>query len=277
MLSRCTATLIALASLSAQGSAQPVLLQIRPLPGDTVHLLLEQTVEMTGMTRVGTRDSTMSSKTSMTIRARAIVLSVDSLSSRILAMTDSVIMSSGTTLLTAPQERARRALQGTRAEMRVLHDGSSQIISDPSELANELRSLIAEMPATLPRTPVQVGESWAKVVTVPIETQGGAVSSASLKTTFRFDSLSRNRDIAYISMSGELSRAAPVAAPDTSGVEMTGTLKGTMEVDRRRGWMTSSHAVIKLRSIVPPLPGTKANRLHFNFTITQRMRALDKR
>jgi hypothetical protein len=274
---RLAATLVAFGFTSAQAAAQPVLLQIRPTPGDTVHLLLEQTVEMTGTTRVGTRDSTMSSTTSMTIRARAIVLSVDSLSSRILAMTDSVIMSSGTTLLTAPQERARRALQGTRAEMRVLNDGSSQIISDPSELAQELRALVAEMPATLPRMPVQVGESWSKVVTVPIETQGGVVSSASLKTTFRFDSLSRNREIAYISMSGELSRAAPSAVRDTSGVEMTGTLKGEMEVDRRRGWMTNSRAVIKLKSIVPPLLGTKANPLHFNLTITQRMRALDKR
>jgi hypothetical protein len=213
----------------------------------------------------------------MTIRARAIVLSVDSLSSRILAMTDSVIMSGGTTLLTAPQERARRALQGTRAEMRVLHDGSSQIISDPGELANELRSLVAQMPATLPRAPVQVGESWSKVVTVPIEAQGGVVNSASLKTTFRLDSLSRNKEIAYISMAGELSRAVPSAAPDTTGVEMTGTLRGVMEVDRKRGWMRTSHAVIKLRSIVPPLAGTRANRLHFNLTITQGMRALDKR
>ena len=41
--------------------------------------------------------------------------------------------------------------------------------------------------------------------------------------------------------------------------------------------MTNSRAVIKLKSIVPPLLGTKANPLHFNLTITQRMRALDKR
>ena len=43
---RLAAMLLALGSASAQAAAQPVLLQIRPMPGDTVQLLLEQTVEM---------------------------------------------------------------------------------------------------------------------------------------------------------------------------------------------------------------------------------------
>jgi hypothetical protein len=41
--------------------------------------------------------------------------------------------------------------------------------------------------------------------------------------------------------------------------------------------MTDSRAVIKLRSTLPPVPGTSGNPMRFNLTITQRMRALDKR
>jgi hypothetical protein len=161
--------------------------------------------------------------------------------------------------------------------MRVLPDGSSEFISDPSTLANELRSLVAEMPATLPRTAVQVGERWSRVVTVPIEAQRGVTTTASLRTTFRFDSLSRNRELAYVSMHGDLSGSPADSASGQSAVEMKGTIRGGMTIDRKRGWMTDSRAVITLKSVLPPPRGSKAHPMRFNFTITQRMRALDKR
>ena len=258
-------------------AAQPVLLEIRPTPGDTLHLRLEQTVEMKGTTRVGKRDSTMTMSTSMAILARAIILGADSTGARVLTVTDSVAVIGSVSPTDADQERSRRDLQGSRVEMRVLPDGSSEIVSDPSTLTNELRSLVAQMPATLPRTPVQVGERWSRVVTVPIEAQGGMATTASLKTTFRFDSLSKNKEVAYVSLRGELSRTAMDSASGKSGVEMTGTIRGSMTVDRKRGWMTDSRAVITLKSVVPPARGNRAYPMRFNLTITQRMRALDKR
>lgn len=261
----------------ARVGAQPVLLEIRPTPGDTLHLRLEQTVEMKGTTRVGNRDSTMTMSTSMAILARAIILGADSTGARVLTVTDSVAVIGSAAPKDANQERSRRDLQGSRVEMRVLPDGSSEIVSDPSTLTNELRSLVAQMPATLPRTPVQVGERWSRVVTVPIDAQGGIATTASLKTTFRFDSLSRNKEVAYVSLRGELSRTATDSASGTSGVQMAGTIKGGMTVDRKRGWMTDSRAVITLKSVLPPARGSRAYPMHFNLTITQRMRALDKR
>ncbi len=256
--------------------AQPVLLEIRPAAGDTVHLRLEQTVEMKGTTRVGTRDSTMTMTTSMEIIARAIILAADSAGARVLTVTDSVAVVGEPGARTELRERNRRALQGTRVEMRVLPDGSSEFISDPSTLANELRSLVAEMPATLPQTPVQVGERWSRVVNVPIEAQRGVATMASLRTTFRFDSLSRNREVAYISMHGDLSGAPADSTDSASAVKMTGTIRGGMTIDRKRGWMTDSRAAITLKSVLPAPPGSRAYPMHFDFIITQRMRALDK-
>jgi hypothetical protein len=266
-----------LAVVPGQVEAQGVLLEIRPTRGDTLHLRLEQSVEMKGTTRVGDRDSTMTVATSMAILARAIILAADSTAARVVTVTDSVIVSGAFPTLDAAQDRARRDLRGSRVEMRVLPDGSSEIVSDSTALTNELRSLVAQMPATLPRTPVQVGERWSRVVTVPIEAQGGMATTASLKTTFRLDSLSRNREIAYVSLLGELSRTAMDSASGRSGLEMTGTIKGSMTIDRKRGWMTDSRAVINLKSVLPPVRGGNAHPMHFNLTITQRMRALDKR
>ena len=256
--------------------AQPVLLEIRPTPGDTLRLRLDQTVEMKGTTRVGTRDSTMTMSTSMAILARAIILGADSAGARVLTVTDSVIVT-GSPPQDPKQERSYRDLEGSRVEMRVLPDGSSQIVSDQATLTNELRSLVAQIPATLPPKPVQVGERWSRVVTVPIQAQGGIATTASLKTTFRLDSLSRTREIAYVSLLGELSRTAMDSASGASGVEMTGTIKGGMTIDRARGWMTDSRAVITLKSVLPAARGSRAHPMRFNLTITQRMHALDKR
>ena len=257
--------------------AQPVLLEVRPAVGDTIWLRLEQTVEMKGSTRVGQRDSTMSSTSRMSILARAIILSTDSAGARVLAITDSVVFEGAAPGQSSPYQRDPRTLEGSRVEMRLLPDGSSDIVPAEPGVTNDFRALMAQMPSTLPRSPVQVGERWSPVVAVPIAGQEGVPRSESLKMTFRFDSLSRNREVAHISMVGEISRKAGDSTKAPSGTEMTGTIRGGMTVDRKRGWMTDSRAVITLRSVVPPPPGSRANPMRFELTITQRMRALDKR
>ena len=266
-------------SLVAAGTAaaQPVLLEVRPTPGDTIGLRLEQTVEMKGTTRVGDRDSTMSSTSRMTIFARAIILSADSAGARVLAITDSVAFEGAEGLQGAPYRRDPRALEGSRVEMRLLPDGSSDMLPAESEVMNDFRSLMAQMPSTLPRTPIQVGERWSPVVSVPIAAQGGPPRTEALKMTFRFDSLARNREVAHISMVGEISRKAADSTAGKAGTEMTGTIRGGITVDRKRGWMTDSRAVVTLRSTVQPPAGSRANPMRFELTITQRMRALDKR
>lgn len=271
------ASLAALAIFPAALLAQPLMLEIRPTVGDTVHLRMEQTVEMKGTRRVGARDSTMLMTTRMAILARAIVLAADSAGARVLTLTDSVVVTGPDSASNGALEQSRRALEGSRVEMRVLPDGSSEIVTEASALTNQLRALMAQMPSTLPPKPVQVGERWSRVVTVPVQGQGGVARMASLKTTFRFDSLSRNREVAHISLVGELSRAGEDSTTAGASPEMTGTIRGGMTVDRKRGWMTDSRAVITLRSFIPPPAGSQAQPMRFDLTITQRMRALDKR
>src|SRR5688500_13833936 len=111
-----------LAVMPGQIEAQGILLEIRPTRGDTLHLRLEQSVEMKGTTRVGDRDSTMTVATSMAILARAIILAADSTAARVVTVTDSVIVSGAFPALDAAQDRARRDLRGSRVEMRVLPD-----------------------------------------------------------------------------------------------------------------------------------------------------------
>src|SRR5687768_16484508 len=147
----------------AMAAAQPILLEVRPTVGDTIRLRLEQTVEMTGTTRVGERDSTMSSTSRMVILARAIILSTDSAGARILAITDSVMFEGAEGLPASPYQRDPRALEGSRVEMRLLPDGSSDMLPADPEVLNDFRALMAQMPSTLPRTPVQVGERWSPV------------------------------------------------------------------------------------------------------------------
>jgi hypothetical protein len=78
-------------------------------------------------------------------------------------------------------------------------------------------------------------------------------------------------------MLGELSRTSSDTGKAPPTVEMTGTIRGGMTVDRSRGWVTYSRAVISLRSVLPPPRGSRASAMHFDLTITQVMRALDKR
>ena len=64
------ATLLALA-LATPVAAQEVLLQIRPRRGDTLHVRMDQEVEMTGTARVGSVDSTMTMRSGMHVATRA--------------------------------------------------------------------------------------------------------------------------------------------------------------------------------------------------------------
>jgi hypothetical protein len=54
-------------------------------------------------------------------------------------------------------------------------------------------------------------------------------------------------------------------------------LTGTMQVDRRRGWMTDSRTTVAVHSVATPPPGSTAQPVHFRMKITQWLRAVDKR
>src|SRR5207237_7687876 len=105
------------------------------------------------------------------------------------------------------------------------------------------------MPAMLARQPVRVGEKWTREMQIPLSGDPGALGS--VKATFRLDSLGRNGDIAYVSMHGTMSRInATGAPPPPTGYTTSGTLTGTIQIDRRLGWITDSRSSIIVRSTI---------------------------
>ncbi|MGK2961393.1 MAG: hypothetical protein ACSLFK_04495 [Gemmatimonadaceae bacterium] len=257
-------------------SAQPVLLRIRPHAGDTLSVRMEQRVEMTGVPAGcatgyagGGRaaksvrpqrecsDSTRQMTSVMQVFSKAIVSRVTGNGAVILAVTDSV--RSSLTSGSGPPAPPRK-VSSSRAgiEMIVATDGGAEVLD--ADASDELRAVFGQMPATLSRRPVAVGETWVRRMRIPISTEAGATSLVT--ATFRLDSLGRNGDIAHISMKGTLSHDHR----DGSDSERDGWLTGTMQLDRRLAWITDTRAVIDVESMVKPTTGGDPMRVRTRIT-----------
>ena len=233
--------------------AQPVMLQIRPHIGDTLRMHLSQTVEMTGTTRGARTDSVRSMTTSIEVFTRAIAQQWTSNGTLMQTITDSVAMNPASAGSLA--EFRRKAMQSKRVWLRVSTDGAMELVDD-ADPNSELRHLFGEMPAVLSRTSVSVGDKWTREMQIPLSNEPGAVGA--VRATFHLDSLGRNGDIAYISMRGTISRInTPGAAPAGPGYGTTGQLAGTIQIDRRLGWITDSRSSIIVRSSITANPSVK--------------------
>lgn len=242
----------ALALLPGAAAAQPVLLQIRPHIGDTIPMHLSQTVEMTGTTP-GSAEPSQSMTTTIDIYTRAVPRQWTSSGTLLQTITDSLRMTPSSARSLA--DFRRRALQSRNAMIRVSTDGAVEVM-DNANAATELRHVFGEMPAMLPRTGVAVGEKWTREMRIPLSGEPGAMGS--VRATFQLDSLSRTGDVAFISMKGSLSRnALPPSVQQGAGYETSGTLTGTIQLDRRLGWITDSRSTIQVRSTVAALAGQK--------------------
>ena len=113
--------------------------------------------------------------------------------------------------------------------------------------ATPLRAVVTQMPATLPREPVEVGQSWVRTMEIPLVAPGDGGGSAALSGTFRLDSVSRGGDIAYVSLTGRLARSTNVPygargkesnSRRAAVVSTSGSITGSMVIDRARGWIT---------------------------------------
>jgi hypothetical protein len=234
------------ALLAPAVDAQAVLLQIRPRVGDTLRMHLSQTVEMTGTTRDKPGDKPSTMTTSIEVFTRAIAQQWTSGGTLMQTITDSVAMSPKTPGSLA--ELRRRAREAKPVWLRVSPDGAMEMVDD-GDPHSELRQLFGEMPAMLARTAVSVGESWTREMQIPLSSEPGAMGS--VRATFRLDSLRRNGDIAYISMRGSMSRInTPGAPPAGPGYGTSGQLSGSIQIDRRLGWITDSKSSIIVRSTI---------------------------
>lgn len=254
--------------VTSSAGAQSVLLQIRPRVGDTLRVQLEQQVEMTGMPQgcggqqIGLRARVKSSPancgdtrtmtTRMEVYSRAIARRATHDATDILAITDSVLTS---TDKRGPLHRATNPrLQRAPVEIRIASDGEVEVGAGPA--SDEMRTLLGQMPATLSRKAVAVGEKWMREMRVPLAGEPGA--TGLVRTTFQLDSVRRGGDIAYISMHGSLTHEHA----NGSDSETSGSLTGSMRFDRRRGWITDTHAMIDVWSEVTSPSSRKPMEVH---------------
>jgi hypothetical protein len=100
----------------------------------------------------------------------------------------------------------------------------------------------------------------------------GARGSGHVRAVFHLDSLQKSGAIAYVSMHGDI-------LPDSTsrGVELSGAITGSMQLDRVRGWMTDSRIVITLKSLIAPPPSVGLAPMKFVTRVTQRLRTMDRR
>lgn len=274
------AVTFALAASALSANAQAVLLQINPRVGDTLSVRMNQEVEMTGTptpcpagsatprrntkvneTRLCT-EATRKMTTMTEVFSRAIIRKTSKDGAIVTAVTDSIrtSMSNGKTKRTAPTKLKE---PNDEIDMRVARDGGAEVIDENA--SDELRAVFGQMPAVLSRKPVSTGDTWKRQMRIPIAGEAGAGGLVS--ATFQLDSLGSNGDIAYISMRGRLSHDHR----DGRVTELTGWLNGTMQLDRRLGWITETRAVIDATSTIESVSGGPQMIVHTH--VTQQLKA----
>lgn len=261
------------------GVATPLVLQLRPRPGDLLRLRLDQTIEM-GVSERGIEDSTATDVTSLVMLARLNVESTDLAGATVMAVADSVrIESSGA--YQSDVLRQARMLQGQRFRFRVAPDGSTAVAGADAWAGPAVGTLLSQLPATLPAEPIAPGATWNRSVDLPLAAAPDGKASATLTATFRFDSLSRTGEYAYLSMKGRLVRSGPMQGGASGGagsapggfVQTSGNVTATLLLDRRRGWIAEARSVIALRSLVTGR-GKDSPPLRVRMKITQWMRVM---
>ncbi len=255
---------IALGSVPLEAAAQRYSLQIRPRAGDTLRLRMEQTTEFEGThahekpaAGKPATDSTSHERSGLLVFTRIAVEATDLDGADVTAITDSVRLTN--TAPRGPFEAAARAAEGRRVRLHVAPDGATKVAEDAYALP--LRNALTEMPATLPREPVEIGQSWVRTMEIPVARLGDPSGSAALSGTFRLDSVSRGGEVAYVSLTGRLARSTNVpygAAGSGVGsgkqrsavLSTSGSITGSMVIDRTRGWIIDVRTSVVSRSLL---------------------------
>ncbi|HUQ83678.1 MAG TPA: DUF6263 family protein [Gemmatimonadaceae bacterium] len=276
MLARIAISLVGavLVTSAAHAQSQAVSLRIGPPVGETVRMRLDQRVEMSGTTRMSAGDSTATVVTTLFVLSRAFVERRERDATILLTWADSVAASSDGADSLVVSAETRRALTGKRVRLRVAPDGATELVGKDNDGSPELHALFSQMPATLPNTPVAVGQSWSRVMLAPIDPALSATGGGGkLKATFTLDSLSKNGETAFVSIVGTLSRP-PSSKDGRATLTMSGSVNGALVVDRRRGWINDARMTYIVRSVLTPTSGSTAAAMRFRMKVTQWVRAV---
>ncbi|MDQ3699122.1 MAG: hypothetical protein M3373_14050 [Gemmatimonadota bacterium] len=271
-----SAVSLGVAPVSAQGGeeARGVTLRIQPRTGDTIRTRLEQRVEMTATRSSSTahRDSAvaMRSATATIALLRNVVQRSERDVTTLLLLLDSVaITGTGARL---PSEEERRAIQGRRLQVRITAQGAVTLLDPPDVSGSIAGQPFTRIPAMLPDGAVAVGEQWARSLAIPLAGAQEGKEALRVRAVFRLDSLVRNSELAFVSIRGTvLGDTTRDQAPGTKRF-VSGSMHGTLVVDRRRGWIADSFTTIFVRSDMSAAATPGGPPLRVDVRVTQRMR-----
>lgn len=260
------ATLLAVTVVIApqRSFAQHVSLRIRPHLGDTLRMKMEQRIEMNGDS--ADVDTTAPMSAVMRIYTRAVVSKVEEHATDLLSITDSVTVTPAIAASLPLFAQTKKSLEGKTVHLQVASDGGISVMRAKGGKPMQ------RLPAMLPDKDVAPGDEWTREMNVPVSATHSSTGNA--KVTFHLDSLGPDQTIAYISMHGMFSHDHPKDASDGPRDETSGTIDGTMIVDRRIEWMTDSRTTVTLLSTVPQPSGTPA---HVHMRVMQSLRAMPRR
>lgn len=267
--------LLVWAMWAAPLAAQPagVLLQLRPRAGDTLRVRLDQTIEMWKSGRPNDGDDEAGDVASLVLLARIAIEGLDESGVMVHAMADSVRVAGTGGLESTPSLRAARAMQGQHFRFHVRPDGST-MLHDTDPLTESVSGLFSQLPATLPRERLSVGDTWVRSVELPLAAAPDGRGSATLNATFRLDSLSRTMEYAFLSVRGRLVRAGPLAGARRTVVQTAGEVSGKILLDLRRGWIADARSTVTLQSLISGGSGKDPGPSRVRVKITQWMRVL---
>ncbi|MGQ0713489.1 MAG: DUF6263 family protein [Gemmatimonadaceae bacterium] len=278
LIRRLAVVALVVARSASSVPAQSVTLQIKPKVGDTLHLRIEQEMEISGSGKVRDADTTMTLRSSMLLLSRTIVVHTDDEGTTVRAITDSIAvdMGGGDPRVASLGDQARRTLQGKEVRVRFSRQGSATMIEADPDIPRDLQSVFSQLPATFPRHQVSVGGTWKQRIPIPDAAKGQI--AGTLEAVFRLDSLTQRGNLAHISMRGTLTRDSVAALrPGGSRLTMTGTVSGFMVLDRGRGWVTDASTEMAVRSQMDPAPGSSVSAVRMRLRLVQRLRTMDKR
>jgi hypothetical protein len=265
---------VGLATLPTVAAAQSVLLQISPHAGDTLHMRLDQEIDISGTGRRAPSDPQQVVTTTWCVLQRMVVERADTTGADVLQMTDSVSIMSDGDRGADGGHRQRSSVEGTQVHLHIAPDGAITLLDSTDRVSSAVRELIANLPVTFPRRPVKVGHSWVQTMRIPSGPSYGG--GGEIKLEFRLDSVSSSEDSAFVSVHGPLGK--PRVDPGAGGATVTtrGTLAGSMLIDRRRGWLTDWHAIIAVQYVFRPPRGSDAPSGRMRMTAMQWLRVVDR-
>jgi hypothetical protein len=246
------------AAQSARARGAPIALRIHPRLGDTLRLRYEQRTDVREDDDVPMGRSV---STTILVHAQSVVEASEPALTTVFASTDSgwVVFRSVDPRPGVGVQENRMMLPGIGSRMRleVGTDGATEVVNAMGPGGGAQQSLLSQSPAMLPKLPVSVGDTWMRDIPLPpaasVALRGAGDVAGTVRARFRFDSLSAGGRKAFVSVRATLNRDGRRAdAPSAARVVSSGTLTGTLVLDRLRAWMVEMRTTVSLVSDLVP-------------------------